>query len=349
MTYFKNTATLIVFFFILISCKKGADNTIAKIAPSNLVITAVPTTDGSGKVAFTATADNANSYAFEFGNGDIKTVPTGTISYQYSIVGTNTYTVTVTASNATGLTIKNSTQVSITIKEIVPVLFWSEEFNTDGAPDSTKWGYDIGKGDWGWGNNELEYYTNRRENSIVQGGVLKVTAMKEDYNGSGYTSARLITKNKFAFTYGKVEIRAKLPAGVGTWPATWMLGSDNATVGWPKCGEIDIMEHLGRTLNTIYGTLHYPGRSGGNADGSTTVIANVTTDFHIYSMDWSAGAVKLYVDGVLFHTTVNSPAMPFNHDFFFIVNMALGGNFGGPLDPAFTKATMEVDYIRVYK
>ena len=349
MTYFKNTATLIVFFFILISCKKGADNTIAKIAPSNLVITAVPTTDGSGKVAFTATADNANSYAFEFGNGDIKTVPTGTISYQYSIVGTNTYTVTVTASNATGLTIKNSTQVSITIKEIVPVLFWSEEFNTDGAPDSTKWGYDIGKGDWGWGNNELEYYTNRRENSIVQGGVLKVTAMKEDYNGSGYTSARLITKNKFAFTYGKVEIRAKLPAGVGTWPATWMLGSDNATVGWPKCGEIDIMEHLGRTLNTIYGTLHYPGRSGGNADGSTTVIANVTTDFHIYSMDWSAGAVKLYVDGVLFHTTVNSPGMPFNHDFFFIVNMALGGNFGGPLDPAFTKATMEVDYIRVYK
>ena len=349
MTYFKNTATLIVFFFILISCKKGADNTIAKIAPSNLVITAVPTTDGSGKVAFTATADNANSYAFEFGNGDIKTVPTGNISYQYSIVGTNTYTVTVTASNATGLTIKNSTQVSITIKEIVPVLFWSEEFNTDGAPDYTKWGYDIGKGDWGWGNNELEYYTNRRENSIVQGGVLKVTAMKEDYNGSGYTSARLITKNKFAFTYGKVEIRAKLPAGVGTWPATWMLGSDNATVGWPKCGEIDIMEHLGRTLNTIYGTLHYPGRSGGNADGSTTVIANVTTDFHIYSMDWSAGAVKLYVDGVLFHTTVNSPGMPFNHDFFFIVNMALGGNFGGPLDPAFTKATMEVDYIRVYK
>ena len=349
MTYFKNTAALIVFFFILMSCKKGGDNTIAKIAPTNLVITAVPTTDGSGKVAFTATADNANSYAFEFGNGDIKTVPTGNISYQYSIVGTNTYTVTVTASNATGLTIKNSTQVSITIKEIVPVLFWSEEFNTDGAPDSTKWGYDIGKGDWGWGNNELEYYTNRRENSIVQGGVLKVTAMKEDYNGSGYTSARLITKNKFAFTYGKVEIRAKLPAGVGTWPATWMLGSDNATVGWPKCGEIDIMEHLGRTLNTIYGTLHYPGRSGGNADGSTTVIANVTTDFHIYSMDWSAGAVKLYVDGVLFHTTVNSPGMPFNHDFFFIVNMALGGNFGGPLDPAFTKATMEVDYIRVYK
>ena len=349
MTYFKNSVALIVFFFILMSCKKGGDNTIAKIAPTNLVITAVPTTDGSGKVAFTATADNAISYAFEFGNGDIKTVAVGSINFQYSVVGTNTYTITVTATSSAGLTLKNSTQVTITTKEVAPTLLWSEEFNTDGAPDSTKWGYDIGKGDWGWGNNELEYYTNRRENSIVQGGVLKVTALKENFSGSGYTSARLITKEKFAFTYGKVEIRAKLPAGVGTWPATWMLGSDNTTVGWPKCGEIDIMEHLGRTLNTIYGTLHYPGRSGGNADGTTTVIANATTEFHIYSMDWSAAAIKLYVDGVLYHTTINSAGIPFNHDFFFIVNMALGGNFGGPLDPAFTKATMEVDYIRVYK
>ena len=349
MKYITNSLALIVFFFILISCKKGSENEALKLAPSNLVITAVTTTDGSGKVAFSATADYAVSYAFEFGNGDIKTVPSGSTSYQYSVVGTNTYTVTVTASSSAGLTAKKSTQVTITTIAAVPTLIWSEEFNTDGAPDPAKWGYDIGKGDYGWGNNELEYYTNRRENSIVQGGVLKVTAQKEDYAGSNYTSARLITKEKFAFTYGKVEIRAKLVAGVGTWPATWMLGTDVATNGWPKCGEIDIMEHLGRTLNTIYGTLHYPGRSGGNADGSTLVIANATTEFHIYSMDWNADAIKLYVDGVLLHTTVNSASMPFNHDFFFIVNLALGGNFGGPLDPAFTNATMEVDYIRVYK
>lgn len=349
MKYIKNSVALIVFFFILMSCKKGSENEAAKIAPSNLVITAVPTTDGSGKVAFSATADNAISYAYEFGNGDIKSIAFGSTTYQYSIVGTNIYTVTVTASSSAGLTLKKSTQVTITTIAAVPVLVWSEEFNIDGAPDSAKWGYDIGKGDWGWGNNELEYYTNRRENSIVQGGVLKVTAQKEDYAGSNYTSARLITKEKFAFTYGRVEIRAKMVEGVGTWPATWMLGTDNATNGWPKCGEIDIMEHLGRTLNTIYGTLHYPGRSGGNADGTTLVIANAATEFHIYSMDWNADAIKLYVDGVLFHTTVNSASMPFNHDFFFIVNMALGGNFGGPLDPAFTKATMEVDYIRVYK
>lgn len=349
MTYLKNAVALVAFFFILMSCKKGIDSETVKIAPANLVITAIPTNDGSGKVAFTAMAENANSYAFEFGNGDIKTVPDGNTSYQYTVVGTNTYTVTVTATSSTGLTLKNATQVTISTKEVIPTLLWSEEFNVDGAPDPTKWGYDIGKGDYGWGNNELEYYTSRPENAIVQGGVLKINAVKEDYNGSGYTSARLISKDKFAFTYGKVEIRAKYPAGVGTWPATWMLGANMATVGWPKCGEIDIMEHLGRTLNTIYGTLHYPGRSGGNADGTTIVIADATTAFHVYSMDWTAAAIKLYVDGVLYHTTVNSAAMPFNLDFYFIVNFALGGNFGGALDPAFTKGTMEVDYIRVYK
>lgn len=349
MTYLKNSVALIVFLFILVSCKKPSERESAAIAPLNLVVTAVPSIDGSGSVAFTATATNAISYAYEFGNGDIKTVTDGSANYKYALEGTHTYTVFVTATSSAGLTLKISTQVTVTTNAAVPTLLWSEEFNTDGAPDSTKWGYNIGTGSNGWGNNELEYYTSRPENAIVQGGVLKVNALKENYNGSGYTSARLLSKNKFAFTYGKVEIRAKLPAGVGTWPAVWMLGANDATVGWPNCGEIDIMEHLGRTLNTIYGTLHYPGHSGGNADGTTTVIADATTAFHIYSMDWSATAIKIYVDGLLFHTTPNSAALPFNHDFFFLIDFALGGGFGGPLDPAFTKGTLEVDYIRVYK
>ncbi len=287
MTYLKNSLALIVFLFILVSCKKPSDTVNTVLAPLNLVVAALPSTDGSGSVSFTASATNAVSYAYEFGNGDIKTVIDGSAKYQYSLVGTHTYTVIVTATSSAGVSLKVSTQVTVTTNAAVPTLLWSEEFNTDGAPDPAKWGYDIGKGDYGWGNNELEYYTNRPENAIVQGGVLKINAIKEDYNGSAYTSARLITKDKFAFTYGKVEIRAKYPAGAGTWPATWMLGANMATVGWPKCGEIDIMEHLGRTLNTIYGTLHYPGRSGGNADGTTIVIANATTEFHVYSMDWS--------------------------------------------------------------
>ena len=131
-------------------------------------------------------------------------------------------------------------------------LVWADEFNTKGAPDSTKWSYDIGTGDWGWGNNEKEYYTSRSENVSISKGMLKITALKENYNGSAYTSTRMLTRDKFQFTYGKVEVRAKLPAGVGTWPAIWMLGSNIKTVGWPNCGEIDIMEHKGCDLNKIY-------------------------------------------------------------------------------------------------
>lgn len=349
MKNLKKLLTLLLVFAALASCKKaGADNS-PKTPPSNLIINATVSTDSSGKVNFTASADNAVSYTYEFGNGDIKTAASGNIGYQYTTSGSNTYTVSVTASSSSLLTIKKSIEVTVTVKAAIPTLFWSDEFNTDGAPDPAKWGYDLGTGGNGWGNAELEYYTNRPENAVVQGGVLKINALKENYSGSGYTSARLLSKDKFAFTFGKVEIRAKLPAGVGTWPALWMLGSDISTAGWPACGEIDIMEHLGRTLNTIYGTLHYPGRSGGNADGHTTVIADATTAFHIYALEWTASYIKIYVDGLLFHTTINSGAIPFNHDFFFILNVAMGGGFGGAVDPAFTNATMEVDYIRVYK
>ena len=350
MKYIKISVALLLSFFILLSCKKATtDNTATKTPPTNLAVSAVVSTDGSGSVAFTATADNTVSFNYEFGDGTFKTAANGIASNIYTLVGTNTYTVTVTATSSSALTIKKSIPVTITVVATALKLFWSEEFNTDGAPDPAKWGYDLGTGSNGWGNAELEYYTSRPENAIVQGGVLKINAIKESYNGSAYTSARLLSKDKFAFTYGKVETRAKLPAGTGTWPAIWMLGSDVNTNAWPACGEIDIMEHLGRTLNTIYGTLHYPGRFGGNADGTTTVIANATTEFHIYSLEWSATSIKIFVDNVLYHTTPNSSSIPFNHDFFFIVNVAMGGGFGGPVDPAFTKSTMEVDYIRVYK
>ena len=348
MNYLKKLLPVLLSFFILVSCKKaGADNGTTKIAPTNLAITFVVSTDSSGNVAFTAKADNAVSYAYELGNGDIRTAASGIVKYQYTLKGTNTYTVTVTATSGTGLTVKTTATVTVTVKDFALGLFWSEEFNTDGPPDPTKWGYDLGAG--GWGNQELEYYTSRPENAVVKDGVLKINLIKESYNGSAYTSARLLSKGKFEFTYGKVEIKAKLPAGVGTWPAIWMLGSNVNTVPWPACGEIDIMEHLGRTLNTIYGTLHYPGHSGGSANGATTVIANATTEFHIYSVEWTADAIKIFVDNTLFHTVANDGSIPFNHDFFLILNVAMGGGFGGSPDAAVTNATMEIDYIRVYK
>ncbi len=228
-------------------------------------------------------------------------------------------------------------------------LIWSDEFDVAGAPNPSKWGNDIGTGEWGWGNNEKEYYTNRKENVVIEKGILKIKAIKEDYKGSAYTSAKLLTKEKFSFKYGKIEVRAKLSTGVGTWPAIWMLGNNISTAGWPACGEIDIMEHKGSEVNKIYSTLHYPTRFGDNGDGNTINILNAHTAFHVYSAEWSATEIKFYVDNVLFKTFVNTNTSPFHQNFYIILNLAMGGNFAGPIDPAITNASMEVDYVRVYQ
>ncbi|MCG9791018.1 family 16 glycosylhydrolase [Flavobacterium algicola] len=225
-------------------------------------------------------------------------------------------------------------------------LVWSDEFDVAGAPNSAKWTYDLGTGTNGWGNSEEQSYTSASDNVIVSSGTLKITAKKV---GSSYTSARLKSEGKFKFTYGKVEVRAKLPAGGGTWPAIWMLGSDYATNTWPGCGEIDIMEHKGNEPNVIHGTLHYPNNSGGNGNGNTTTITNASTEFHIYKTIWSPASVKIYVDDVLFHTVANNSTLPFNKDFFMIINVAMGGSFGGAIASTFSQAAMEVDYVRVYQ
>ncbi len=225
-------------------------------------------------------------------------------------------------------------------------MVWQDEFNTDGAPDASKWTMEVGNNN-GWGNNEAQYY--KADNATVSGGTLKITAKKEASNGFQYTSARMKTEGKFDFKYGRVEMRAKLPAGGGTWPALWMLGSDYQTNSWPACGEIDIMEHVGNQPNVIHGTLHYPGASGGNANTGTTTINNATGDFHIYSLVWSPTKIRFLVDGTVYKTFINSSATVFNHNFFLIFNVAMGGNMGGAIDPAFTQGAMEVDYVRVYQ
>lgn len=332
--------------YLITGCSKDDDTSVP--APSNLIITSDISTDGSGNVNFIATADNAVSFDFDFGNGDVKQETSGAASTKYSIGGTNTYNVKVTAYNSTGLALKKTEQITVTVAG-EQGLFWFDEFNNTGAPDPLKWGYDIGTGSGGWGNSELEYYTSRPENVIVKDGILKITAIRESYSGSQFTSTRMLTMNNFSFTYGKVVVRAKLPASVGTWPAVWMLGSNLSAVGWPACGEIDIVEHRGSELNKIFGTLHYTGRSGGNANGSTKVIRNATTEFHNYKVEWTALAIKIYVDDELYHTVTNSTSLPFNRDFFLIINLAMGGNFAGPVDPVFTSESLEVDYIRVYK
>ena len=335
---------------LLLACSSGGGGEDTNSKPTNLVVNKVivgttpstPNGDGSGVVNFTVSAENATSYKILIGS-DVINSTTGVFSYTFTQSGTNTYTVYVSAYNGAEFI---STSVAVTVF-VTTTSAWSDEFNVDGAPDSSKWSYETGAG--GWGNNELQHYTNRPENVIVQNGTLRINAIKEVYNGSNYTSARIITSGKKSFKYGRIDIRAKLPAGAGTWPALWMLGDNISTAGWPACGEIDIMEHIGNNLNTIYGTLHYPGHSGGNADSSTTTVATATTDFHVYSIDWSSTAIKFYVDNQLYRSFGNSNAVPFNSNFFFIFNCAMGGNFGGTIDPNFTSATLEVDYVRVYQ
>jgi hypothetical protein len=225
-------------------------------------------------------------------------------------------------------------------------LFWSDEFDINGAPNPANWTYDLGTGDNGWGNNELQSYTSNADNVLVEDGLLKITAKAD---GASYTSARIKSVDLFEFTYGRVEVRAKLPAAQGTWPAIWMLGANFETVGWPTSGEMDIMEQTGQDKNTTLGTLHYPGMSGGNANGGATQVATSTSEFHNYSLEWTPDVIKLVVDGEVFHTVINSDALPFNSDFFFILNVAMGGTLGGDIDPAFTQDTMEIDYVRVYQ
>lgn len=225
-------------------------------------------------------------------------------------------------------------------------LAWEANFDTPGTLDPSVWNFEIGNNN-GWGNNEKQYYTD--ENVVIEDGNLIITARAEEKEGFDYTSSRITTEDKFEFKYGRIETRAKMPEGGGTWPAIWMLGSDYDEVGWPESGEIDIVEHVGNDPNVIHGTLHYPGRSGGSADTGTTTIENASTEFHIYTVEWSPERIVFLVDGEVYHTYANSPDTPFNKDFFLILNVAMGGNFGGEIDPDFEESSLVVDYIRVFQ
>ncbi|WP_075343695.1 glycoside hydrolase family 16 protein [Tenacibaculum agarivorans] len=230
-------------------------------------------------------------------------------------------------------------------------LLWEDDFTTNGTPDPTKWTYDIGTGVNGWGNNEVQYYTDRADNVVVDNGNLVITAKRENLSGSNFTSARLKTEGLFDFKYGRVEVRAKLPAGAGTWPAIWMLGSNFSTVGWPFSGEIDIMEQTGTDKNTVLATCHWQDTaSNTKADFSqNTSITNATSEFHLYTLEWTETSISMYLDNVKYYELTNASVLPFNENFFLILNVAMGGTLGGAIDASFSEATMEIDYVRVYQ
>lgn len=234
-------------------------------------------------------------------------------------------------------------------------LTWSDEFNSD-AVNTDFWSFETGS--CGWGNNELQNYTNGN-NAKVQDGILTITAEKLNDNkvAGSYTSTRMISSGKKEFTYGRMEIRAKLPSGTGIWPAIWMLGSSVGSVGWPACGEIDIMEYVGYQPNTVHATVHTPAGYGGNGNGSSKTLETAEEDFHIYGLFWTEKEMIFYTDSIENITYRYAPSIktsdnwPFNNPQFFILNVAVGGNWGGAqgVDNSIFPQSMEVDYVRVYQ
>lgn len=239
-------------------------------------------------------------------------------------------------------------------------LVWADEFDRDGLPDSSKWDYDTERNKAGWFNNELQYYSRARlENAAVSKGVLTITALKErltsaaDYGGQAYTSARLLSRGKASWTYGFFEIRAKLPCGLGTWPAIWMLGTKGA---WPDDGEIDIMEHVGKNKGQILGSAYsnYYNWANGTGNTKSTTVADACDAFHNYQLYWDADQLAIAVDGKYYFQFVNAKTgdykkWPFDQPQYLLLNLAIGGDLGGTVDDTIFPSKFEIDYVRVYQ
>jgi beta-glucanase (GH16 family) len=247
---------------------------------------------------------------------------------------------------------------------ITPVVYtfestpiWSDEFDYQGLPDTKKWNYDVGGS--GWGNNELQYYTKENlKNARVENGKLIIEAVKESFDKNSYTSARLVTKGKGDFLYGRFEIKAKLPKGIGTWPAIWMLASEQnySDKYWPDNGEIDIMEHVGYDPARVHASIHTKSFNHviGTQVTANTMVDDFNTAFHEYRLDWTPKKIEMYIDSKLFFTFENTnkgfSEYPFDKKFHLLLNLAVGGNWGGVkgVDESIFPQRMEVEYVRIY-
>jgi beta-glucanase (GH16 family) len=239
-------------------------------------------------------------------------------------------------------------------------LIWFDEFNIDGLPDTTKWNYAFGGG--GYGNNEKQFYLEKSiENSFIKDGKLHITALKKEYQNAQYTSARLTTYEKFSLQYGKIEVRAKLPEGKGTWPAIWMLPESlrKKEEIWPLCGEIDIMEHVGKDPNMVHTTLHSQlyNHTLNTQISHSEQLSDVFETYHLYGIEWSSDSIKFFIDNKLFYEAfkgqggkeTSNEGWPFDKPYFLILNLAIGGNWGGEIDNAIFPAEMQIDYVRIYQ
>ncbi len=230
-------------------------------------------------------------------------------------------------------------------------LVWNDEFDRDGLPNPKKWDYETGR----VRNKEEQFYTRaRKENARVEGGKLVIEGRREPFEGAEYTAASVITRNRAAWKYGRFAVRARLPQAVGAWPAIWMLGTDIDKVGWPRCGEIDIMEHVGHDPGVVHGTVHLAGADGKHTSkGVSTKVPDFGDAFHVYAVEWFPDRLDFFVDDRKYHTYANDGKAPwaFDHEFYLLINLAIGGNWGGQkgVDAAAFPQRYEISFVRVYE
>lgn len=349
---------------IFINCdkKEDTDNTGD---PSNLTVTILLINEETYEVQLQAYADNAVKYAFYVGASDVVVEENETGFFKYTFEGPGDYSIAVRAYGESGRYVKSEKTFTIAEAAEIPVpldsgyfsaltypgydLVWQDEFNGSSV-NSDDWTFETG-GEWF--NNELQYY--RTENAWVSEGVLTIEARKENYGGHAYTSSRMKTENKRIFKYGRVDIRAVLPEGQGLWPALWTLGNNIGSVGWPACGEIDIMEMVGGSgrENTVHSTLHW--EENGHASyglSYTSTGKNFHEKYHVFSIIWDETQIRSFVDDKQYFVIDITPSglSEFHHEHFFIFNVAVGGIWPGNPD-ATTKfpQQMKVDYIRVFQ
>ena len=241
-----------------------------------------------------------------------------------------------------------------------PKLVWSDEFDIEGTPNTELWTTYVGDGCPDlcvFGNHELQYYTDADENVKILDGKLIITARKDSMVNSAYTSAKVISKGKGDFKYGRIEVMAKLPEGLGTWPAIWMLPTNKSEFGWPKSGEIDIMEHVGYNHGTIYGTVHTDSfnHMKGTQKGDSILVTTASSQFHEYAIEWTENRIDWFLDGEKYHSFDNTgdgiDAWPFDQPFYLIFNIAVGGDWGGKygVDEEIWPQTLQIDYVRIYE
>ncbi|WP_372945662.1 family 16 glycosylhydrolase [Muriicola sp.] len=375
LTYSGLRYLLLIPLAVFLSCS-GDSEAEQPDLPTNLSVTITitgattsnPTGDGSGEVVIVARADNAVRYGFRIGNGELQQNSTGTLTYTAPQEGTNSYSLEVFAYSGSGESISKSESFQVFKEELAPysTLVFADEFEYDGTPDPDKWHHQVIPiiNGTDWANGEVQHYTARIENSYVSSGTLKIKAIKENYTYNNvtksYTSARL--NSKFAFKYGRVEVRAKLPAEAGTWPAIWTLGAnidevgnyfDNqyGSVGWPACGEIDIMEQRGWDKTTTIGYFHWGDTFTGEYknEGGDLAVPNTAEEYHVYTVEWDETSMHVMVDEVTVYELSNTADKPFDNEHYILLNIAMGGNLGGNIPGDFTESIMEIDYVRVYQ